>query len=376
MILLDPTQLPAYLRGRRLLGSNENCRIEALSGGVSNVVLRVEPQGRSAFVIKQSRERLQTDVPWFSQLDRIFRETDVMAAVRPLLSEGAIPRILDEDRENYAYAMDAVDANHVVWKRELLAGRIREEIALRLADYLSAIHGRTQANPAIAQAFDDREVFVQLRVDPFYRHVARVHTDLSGEIAGLIDEMWRRRLCLVHGDFSPKNVLIVDCPPSDTSATGITPPSRARVTLVDFETGHYGDPAFDLGFFLSHLVLKAIRAGTESPRFLHLAQIFWDRYRQGIAQNVPGTALETPDLERRIVSHLAACALARVDGTSPVDYLTEPRDRDVVRVVSRRLLKDSISRLPDAFAILFELLAARQPQGNHPPAIRTSFSAP
>jgi 5-methylthioribose kinase len=376
MILLDPTQLPAYLRGRRLLGSNENCRIEALSGGVSNVVLRVEPQGRSAFVIKQSRERLQTDVPWFSQLDRIFRETDVMAAVRPLLPEEAIPRILDEDRENCAYAMDAVDANHVVWKRELLAGRIREEIALRLADYLSAIHGRTQANPAIAQAFDDREVFVQLRVDPFYRHVARVHTDLSGEIAGLIDEMWRRRLCLVHGDFSPKNVLIVDCPPSDTSATGITPPSRARVTLVDFETGHYGDPAFDLGFFLSHLLLKAVRAGAESPRFLHLTQIFWDRYRQGIAQNVPGTALETPDLERRIVSHLAACALARVDGTSPVDYLTEPRDRDVVRVVSRRLLKDSISRLPDAFAILFELLAARQPQGNHPPAIRTSFSAP
>jgi 5-methylthioribose kinase len=376
MILLDPTQLPAYLRGRRLLGSNENCRIEALSGGVSNVVLRVEPQGRSAFVIKQSRERLQTDVPWFSQLDRIFRETDVMAAVRPLLTEGAIPRILDEDRENYAYAMDAVDANHVVWKRELLAGRIREEIALRLADYLSAIHGRTQANPAIAQAFDDREVFVQLRVDPFYRHVARVHTDLSGEIAGLIDEMWRSRLCLVHGDLSPKNVLIVDCPPSAPPLVGIAPPPRPRVTLVDFETGHYGDPAFDLGFFLSHLVLKAIRAGTESPRFLHLAQIFWDRYRQGIAQNVPGTALETPDLERRIVSHLAACALARVDGTSPVDYLTEPRDRDVVRVVSRRLLKDSVSRLPDAFAILFELLAARQPQGNHPPAIRTSFSAP
>jgi 5-methylthioribose kinase len=376
MILLDPTTLPAYLRGRRLLDFNENCRIEALSGGVSNVVLRVEPQGRAAFVVKQSREKLQTDAPWFSRLDRIFRETAVMAVVGPLLPEEAIPRILDEDRENYAYAMDAVDANHAVWKRELLAGRVREEIALRLADYLSTIHARTQSNPAIAQAFDDREVFVQLRVDPFYRHVARVHADLSGEIDGLIDEMWRSRLCLVDGDFSPKNVLIVDCPPSDPPRAGSTPPSRPRVTLVDFETGHYGDPAFDLGFFLSHLLLKAVRTGAESPRFLQLAKIFWDGYLKGIAQIAAGTALEAPDLERRVVAHLAACALARVDGTSPVDYLAEPSDRDVVRVFSRRLLKDSVSRLPDAFGILFELLAARQPHVNLPPVAKTSFSAP
>jgi len=376
MILLDPTQLPAYLQRRRLLGSNENCRIEMLSGGVSNVVLRVEPQGGPAFVVKQSRERLQTDVPWFSRLDRIFRETAAMAAVRPLLPEGAIPRILDEDRENYAYAMDAVDAHHVVWKRELLAGRIREEIAIRLADYLSAIHGRTAANSTIAQAFDDREVFVQLRVDPFYRHVARVHADLGNEINGLIDEMWRTRLCLVHADFSPKNVLIVDSPAPERPPASITPPSPPRVTLVDFETAHYGDPAFDLGFFLSHLLLKSVRAGAESPRFLHLANIFWDCYREGIAEKAAGTDLQAPDLERRTVAHLAACALARVDGTSPVDYLTEPSQRDVVRVFSRRLLKDSVGRLREGLAILSELLAALQPPVKLAPVETKELSAP
>lgn len=122
MILLDEHRLPAYLRERGLLGPDEPCGIGVLSGGVSNLVLRAEPAMRAAFVVKQSRERLQTQVPWFSRLDRIFRETAMMETLRPLLPDGAIPRILYEDRENYVYAMQAVDPLHTVWKCELLAG--------------------------------------------------------------------------------------------------------------------------------------------------------------------------------------------------------------------------------------------------------------
>ncbi len=210
MILLDERNLLAYLRERGLLGSDEPCRIEVLSGGVSNLALRVDPVTRGAFVVKQSREQLQTQVPWFSRLDRIFRETAMMETLRPLLPDGAIPRILDEDRENYAYAMQAVDPGHTVWKRELLAGRVRQEIAVRLADYLSAIHGRTVGDPRLAAEFGDQEIFEQLRVDPFYRHIARVHPELRPHIERMIAEMAENHVCLVHADFSPKNVLVVD----------------------------------------------------------------------------------------------------------------------------------------------------------------------
>jgi 5-methylthioribose kinase len=367
MFPLDVNQLPGYLRSRHLLGSNEPCRVEALSGGVSNVVLRVEPEGRPAFVVKQSREQLRTEAPWFSRLDRIFGETGFMRAVRPLLPEGAIPRILDEDRENYAYAMEAVDATHVVWKLELLSRRVREAIALRLAQYLAGIHGGTHANPVLAEEFDDREVFVQLRVDPFYRHVARVHGDLRQPIEALIDEMWQTRLCLVHADFSPKNVLIVDRPPRDGVADGPhDAASQPIVTLVDFETGHYGDPAFDLGFFLSHLLLKAVRTGGENAPFLRLAATFLDRYREEIVAMASGSPLITPELEHRAVKHLAACSLARIDGTSPVDYLTDAADRDLVRAFSRRLLQDSVNSLPVAFDILGLALADHPSRAEFP----------
>jgi len=336
MRLLDADNVPDYLRSCRRIGPEAKVRVELLSGGVSNVVLRVEPEGAQPFVIKQARERLRTEAPWFSRLDRIWRETAVMSAIRPLLPAGAVPHILFEDRENYLFAMEAVDRRHVVWKQELLTGQIRPEVAVRLAGYLAAIHRGTHRQPEIEREFHDREVFVQLRVDPFYRYIAAVHPELRSAIDGLVDEMWQIRACLVHADFSPKNVLLVD------SAMG---QAGVQVTLVDFETGHYGDPAFDLGFFLSHLVLKGVRAGTEFDPFLQLAEIFWERYLSETASIGDDPAFEPAGLERRTVANLAGCALARVDGTSPVDYLRHSGQRELVRQLCSRVFLDRIEDL-------------------------------
>jgi aminoglycoside phosphotransferase (APT) family kinase protein len=352
MRLLDAEDVPDYLRSCGRIAPEVKVRVELLSGGVSNVVLRVEPDvadpgGAKPFVIKQARERLRTEVPWFSRLDRIWRETAVMSAIQPLLPAGAVPRILFEDRENYLFAMEAVDRRHVVWKQELLAGQIRPEVAVRLAEYLAAIHVGTHRKPEIEREFDDREVFVQLRVDPFYRHIAGVHPELRAAIDGLVDEMWQTRVCLVHADFSPKNVLLVD---SSRGHAGL------QVTLVDFETGHYGDPAFDLGFFLSHLVLKGVRVGTEIDSFLQLAAMFWARYLSEIVSLNDDPAFEPAALERRTVANLAGCALARVDGTSPVDYLRHSGQRELVRQLCSRVFLDRIEDLAAVHALATTLV--------------------
>lgn len=43
-------------------------------------------------------------------------------------------------------------------------------------------------------------------------------------------------------------------------------------------------------------------------------------------------------LARRAIGHFSLCALARIDGTSPVDYLPEEPKREMVRRLSRRVL--------------------------------------
>src|SRR5262249_42710080 len=121
--------------------------------------------------------------------------------------------------------------------------------------------------------------------------------------------------------------------------------------LIDFECGHAGDAAFDLGFFLSHLILKAIHMSRQFPaerdRYLELIKRFWKAYGRKIDER----RWRPPGLELRALAHAAACLLARVDGKSPVEYLDQA---DQVRV--RRLALGAIGRRPEEFDALLDLL--------------------
>jgi aminoglycoside phosphotransferase (APT) family kinase protein len=340
MIEIDSQNLADYLTRRGWLDAGDPAEVQALAGGVSNVVFRVSSPSRGEIVIKQSRGQLRTRAAWFSRLERIFREIDMLRALAPLLPERAVPRVLFEDRENFLFAMQAAPAAHIVWKAELLSGNADPKIAAALGEYLSTVHCRTAGDPRLRSLLGDRTVFDELRIDPFYRYVAAAHDDLRPPLARLIERMEAEQLSAVHADFSPKNVLVT----RDPSRAG----GEAAIMLVDFETGHYGDPAFDLGFFLSHLLLKAVRFAERSDEYMRLATTFWDRYREGFEANAP-PALRECHLEGRSVLHLGACMLARIDGKSPVDYLTRDDDRELVRRFCRRLILEPPTELRDVF---------------------------
>ena len=116
---------------------------------------------------------------------------------------------------------------------------------------------------------------------------------------------------------------------------------------AEVDPAHAGDPAFYLGFFLSHLLLKAVRAAPEHAPYLALMRTFWDAYLGRI-----DAGREEIAFRRRVHAHAAACALARVDGTSPVDYL-DPRARETVRRFARAALRTG----PPTWDALLGLLA-------------------
>jgi 5-methylthioribose kinase len=235
--------------------------------------------------------------------------------------------------------MEAAAADHRVWKADLLAGTADETIAEKAGELLAAIHRETADQPELKQRFGDRTVFDELRVDPFYRYVLPKHPPIAPALARVIEEVLTLTVCVVHADFSPKNLLLAD----------------GKLTLVDFETGHFGDPAFDLGFFLSHLFLKTIKHTDKRALFLALAQRFCDSYWKHLGGKIPG--LE--DLQRRTLGNLAGCLLARIDGKSPIDYFDQPWQSETARALAFTYLMRPVTRIAQAFEEIEKILANR-----------------
>ncbi len=329
---IDAETAADYLREAGRVPEGAEVRVRELSGGVSNIVLRVDVAGRPPFVIKQCRERLRVAMEWLAPLDRIWTESATIGVLHEILPEGTVPRVLFEDRPNYLFAMTCAPDGAVTWKSMLMEGRVDPEIAARLGTILGTIHADGAKHPTLRGTLADTSLFEQLRVDPYYRTTAGRHPDLAPTIEALIADMDRpdTERTLVLGDFSPKNILV----------------HAGGLVLLDFECAHAGDPAFDLGFFLTHLILKEIRViasgDVTAPRYLGLTRGLWDAYlqRRGLG---PAAAA---DLIRRTNRHTAACCLARVDGKSPVEYLDE-RGRALARSFARRALQDEPSSWGD-----------------------------
>jgi 5-methylthioribose kinase len=309
-----------YLHGQGWLAPGP-ARAEVLAGGVSNVVLRVEQAG-SLMVVKQSRPQLRTRDEWFSDLERIHREQEVMELLGPLLPAGVVPRVLFADRARHVLVMEHAPLDAHSWKEQLLAGSVDLGTAEQVGQILGTIHEATAGRRDALERLADRRVFVQLRVDPFYRRVQERRPEVADAIAPLIEELLQAREALCHGDFSPKNLLV----------------HRTGLTLVDYETAHLGEPAMDLGFFFSHLVLKAVHRPGERHRFLGLIRAAWKGYAGAVC------FCSSDELLRRGLGHLGLCLLARIDGTSPVDYLPQEARRDGVRELGRWLLHQRPTR--------------------------------
>ncbi|MGE3818872.1 MAG: phosphotransferase family protein [Isosphaeraceae bacterium] len=315
-----------YLRETGRVPPGRALDVRALGWGVSNVVIRAQVEGEPPIILKQARAQLRVKMRWVSRLERVWTEREAMELLATVLPEGAVPRILFDDPPNYLFAMSCAPEPSTVWKEQLLAGQVDPSVARIAGTLLGAVHAGTRGHPALRGRLADTTVFDELRLDPFYRTTARVHAEVAPALEALADsttalpESERR---LVLADFSPKNMLV-------------HPGVGLGLTLVDFETAHAGDPAYDLGFFLSHLWLKALRAGRlgiggGDAAYRELDRSFREAYQAA------DPSLSDPDLWRRASAHLAGHVLARVDGKSPVDYLDEAAQEAARRFALERL---------------------------------------
>jgi 5-methylthioribose kinase len=289
-------------RGFRVLAARE------LGGGVSNLVLHVETT-EGDLVFKQSLPKLRVAEEWLFDQRRIVNERRCMELLGELLP-GAAPEVRFADDGNFVFAMTCAPPGGRNWKEALLAGDADPAAGERAGALLGEMHRRAAVRADVRERFSDWEVFRQGRVDPYHRRVMAAHPDLAPWIEREIERMRAHRVTLVHGDYSPKNLLVY----------------ADRVLMLDFEVAHWGDPAFDVAFCLAHLLLTAIHFPGRKDDYLRVAQAYWRGYGD-----------ESP--AANALRELACLLLARVDGKSKEDYITLDREKNEARELARWIIR-------------------------------------
>lgn len=317
---LNPGSLAGYLVRRGLAPEGQVRDARELEGGVSNVVLRASVPGGDV-VLKQSLPQLRVEDEWLAKRERLLTEGCALRALGAL-TPGLLPRVLDVDPELFTLVMEAAPSSWQTWKADLMQGHVDPHVAATLGTVLGIWHRETAQDPSLLADFDDQEAFTQLRLDPYHRTAAERVPEAAAAVEAVVERMAGTRGCLVHGDFSPKNILV--------GAPGLW--------VLDFEVAHTGDPAFDLAFLLTHLALKALHLPPHAQPLLTAAVEFLRAYDASVGTLLPDRA--------HIIAHTGCLLLARAVGKSPAEYLDAP-ERSRLRAAAVSVLLQPPADLPE-----------------------------
>ncbi len=338
MNIEDVTQLTSYLREKGHIGAREQLVVRLLEGGVSNRTVWVGRENGKDLVVKQALEKLRVKEDWFSDPARIHREAEGIRLLERMAPPGRITPLVFEDHDHLLLAMEAVPAPHTNWKEDLLQGNVDTDIVGQFGQCIGQIHAtfQTDTYPVDGLVWK-QDFFESLRVEPYYQFAAQQVPAAQSFLHKLISDTRELQLTLVHGDYSPKNILVHD----------------GQLVLLDHEVIHIGDPAFDIGFSMAHLLGKAHHLPAYRAAFISAARLYWTTY----CTSVEGARwLSDPksfgNFEQRTVRHSLGCMLARVAGRSPLEYLSDDeKTRQQAAVIAlMNTLPDSLESMMDQFA--------------------------
>jgi aminoglycoside phosphotransferase (APT) family kinase protein len=291
-----------YLILEGLVHPEDKVQVVHLPGGVSCRVWKIT-RNNDQWVLKQALEKLDVEADWFSDVERIHREHQVMHQIALIIPNSQIPKILHVDFTNHVYMMSFVRDASDTWKSQLMQGVIHVETANSAASLLRQIHELShKIDEKHQNDFKHQDYFIQLRIEAFHRFLIQKYPEIQADINHLIDELTLEKTCLVHGDFSPKNMLVK---------------ANGEIVLLDFEVAHWGNPVFDVAYCIGHLMLKAWHLNKTDELF-NLIRSFLDIYGSGVKNLIP---------------HLGLMLLARMDGKSPVNYILDPKLKNKIRLI-------------------------------------------
>lgn len=306
---------PAFVQALRELGLADRGELRGvpLAGGVSSDIWCIDT-GSRLVCAKRALAKLRVAADWQAPVERNRFEARWMQVANDA-APGSAPALLGQHPGLGVLVMEYLP-QLALWKHQLRDGQAETATARAVARTLATIHAHSAARPTLAEDFRSEAIFFDIRLQPYLLATAQRHTDLHARLNELVQTTRANARALVHGDVSPKNILI----------------GQRTPVLLDAECATWGDPAFDLAFCINHLLLKCLWNAAAAQALIACFDAFCAAYLDRVDWEPPQS------LQRRAAHLLPGLLLARVDGKSPVEYLTAQAQREQVRRVARALL--------------------------------------
>lgn len=307
-----------------------------LTGGVSCEVWRVRPDHLApavaqanphGVVVKAPLATLRTPALWQADVSRGFAESAALAWYG-VQTPDAVPRMVWRHPIEPVLVLEAAPDTWREWRQEMLdasadssevsADRLAQ-IGTHLGSSLATWHTVSQDTTVLPDVLITSDRLRTLRTDPFHRATANAVPEIFGELNALAKELESARTCLVHGDFSPKNVLV--------SASD----APFGAWMLDAEVAHVGDPALDVAYLSTHLICKGVARPAIAPALDGARRAFESAYRST-------SNLVSNDRWSR---HTGAILAARMRGVSRVSYLW-PEQQEVVLAFAIGLVRGEV----------------------------------
>jgi hypothetical protein len=304
---------PSWVDAHGLNPDGVPLRATELTGGVSALVLAVTGEG-VALVLKQALRQLRVADVWKASPARSHVEATALELLGHLTPE-AVPRVLAHDRDDHIVALELLPSTARNWQAEIAEQRVHPELGDWAGETLGSWHANTAGRTGLQWAIDAFETFEELRLIPFHETVMLRRPELAAGIGPYLAELRSVKRCIVDGDYAPKNMMVEP---------------GGRCFVLDLEVTHYGNPVFDLGFFLSFVLLSAIRWPALTHELHELSDRFLAAYGGRAGEDFAGD-------EAAVTGHTACLTLARTDGVSPAAFLDET-SRSAAREVAISLL--------------------------------------
>ena len=299
-----------------LLPEDAAVTVTPLTGGVASDIAKVMVND-TPYCVKFALAKLRVKADWFAPVERNLAEYHWLKTAADIAPQTSV-RLFGHSPKHNGFVMSYLDdQTNYLLKTALLTGQSQGNEAAETGKLLGQIHRASAKQSFDRTPFQNRDDFHALRLEPYLLFTANQHNDVRDTLIEMAEQLYENDAVLVHGDVSPKNIIISD----------------QRPILLDAECATMGDGVFDCAFFLNHLILKAIKCADYREDYMSYCLDFWNHYTPFIDFEEKST------FEMRLTKLLPMLMLARVDGKSPVEYLNSA-EQQMIRLLSLQAIKN------------------------------------